>query len=714
MRIYAQITLFFLLVSFLGFSQDNEKKDKNKKKKKNEITAFISKKDTIRDDGRFLYFPHIGEYAYYENLKEIEAIERYAKKGELKKLYYALHDYITKFGVQNFYKNTDFLLKLGDLAEKLDFKTKAKEIYRLYLKHKFDKDLQTYFDSLTKNDKDYYVPVKYWYNYVNPEVYVDTLQIPDYIYTSLGDSVNSKYNDYGPTLSKNDITLVFTSQRKQIRDGMKYKANEDLFYSTRADSMYISQTDEGSKIDTIPWLESRPFVGLNTPFNEGSPCISKDGNTIFFSRCESPDGYGNCDLYIAKKLSDGTWGLVHNLGINVNSLAWDSHPSLSHSEDTLFFASDRIGGFGMSDIYYTYRLKDKKGSYIWHRVDKDKEYIDKNGERQFINDTIWAWAPARNIGPIINTRYSEVSPFYHPKFEVLYFSSNGQLINQNFGKFDIYKTYKTRSYWTEPRNLGPLINYEKDEYYFAIDSKAEFLYYAKSKKIKKFDYTKRDSVWIEIFNLHTASMPMEARPEAVAKLEGVVKDSLTGEIFEGIVSIIDLDDGIEVAPKYLRPDGSYRFDLIRGHNYLLIITGEEFFRVEQEFLLKGDTTMTVTPTKFSKWQFTAIEFDENSDEIKDQMQPDLNKLIMFLADHPNLGLKISGHTDTQGDANANLKLSRRRAESIKTYILNKGRFKSNRVEAKGFGSSQPIIPNEQTEEDRKINRRVEFELTKVN
>jgi hypothetical protein len=81
----------------------------------------------------------------------------------------------------------------------------------------------------------------------------------------------------------------------------------------------------------------------------------------------------------------------------VNSPSWDSHPALSHSEDTLFFASDRIGGFGLSDLWFT--------------------YMQQNGK----------WAPAQNMGPVINTRQSEVSPFYHPKYDVLYFSSNGQL-----------------------------------------------------------------------------------------------------------------------------------------------------------------------------------------------------------------------------------------------------------------------------------------------
>ena len=117
------------------------------------------------------------------------------------------------------------------------------------------------------------------------------------------------------------------------------------------------------------------------------PIFSKDGSTLYFSRCDCLDCYGDCDLFSAKLQPDSTWGEVKNLGFSVNSLSWDSHPSLSHTEDTLYFASDRIGGFGLSDIYYTYKLA--------------------NGQ----------WAPAQNAGPVINTRNNDVSPFYHPDFD---------------------------------------------------------------------------------------------------------------------------------------------------------------------------------------------------------------------------------------------------------------------------------------------------------
>ncbi|NJL11549.1 MAG: OmpA family protein [Microscillaceae bacterium] len=400
-------------------------------------------------------------------------------------------------------------------------------------------------------------------------------------------------------------------------------------------------------------------------------------------------------MYYSRRKDDGTWTEGRNLGLMVNSMSWDSHPALSHSGDTLFFSSDRLGGFGGADIYYTHRVG-----------------FQLNIKGQEI-DTVWIWERAQNIGPVINTRYNELSPFYHPTFNVLYFSSDGHLVN--FGGFDIYRTYRRGPVWTTPRNIGPLVNYKTDEYYFTIDSRALNLYYAKGVRTKVYDPVKRDSVWKEILNLHTAALPMEAQPEARVRFEVMVTDSITGEISKGFVSIIDLDDGIEVAPRYIREDGSARFDLIRDKNYLIIISGDDFLRIEREFLLKGDTTLAVNAPsiKFRKWKFESIEFEEASAEVTNEMKPDLEKLVLFLADHPQLGLKISGHTDSRGNASDNMLLSQARADAIRNYILQRGRFKPARVEAKGFGNTQPIVPDEKTDEDRFKNRRVEFEILRM-
>src|SRR5690606_25771418 len=110
-----------------------------------------------------------------------------------------------------------------------------------------------------------------------------------------------------------------------------------------------------------------------------------------------------------------------------------------------------------------------------------------------------------------------------------------------------------------------------------IDSKSEKLYYARSEGDEPAN-----------LDLHSFPVPMEAQPEAIATLKGSLTNSQTGKPMKGIVSIIDLDKGVEVAPKFLRPDGTFDFKLINKRNYLLIIQGDDFFRIEEIFFMDGD------------------------------------------------------------------------------------------------------------------------------
>jgi len=373
-------------------------------------------------------------------------------------------------------------------------------------------------------------------------------------------------------------------------------------------------------------------------------------------------------LYVIRLQADSTWGAPKNLGVNVNSVAWDSHPSLTHSGDTLFFASDRLGGFGLSDIYYTVRQADS------------------------------TWAPARNMGPVINSRNNDVSPFYHPIYDVLYFSSNGQLYN--FGEFDIYKSYRIAGQFTEPYNIGPLVNGAGSEFYFTIDSNSDLLFYSRSisRDLNKLD-------------LYSFPLPMEAQPLATIPVTGTLVDSLTGKPFSGIVSIIDLDEGIEVAPKYLKPDGSFHFDLINHRNYLLVIQGDDFFRIEEVFYLDGPKEINkVTEPLATKVKFESIEFDIGRSSLKEEMYADLNKIVNFLYDNPSFKLRVSGHTDSFGSDEVNMRLSKERAKSIYDYMVDFAGISPERVIWEGYGSSRPIIAVEKTEADKRINRRVEFEI----
>lgn len=648
-------TIIAFLLTLLMFHTHGIAQKKRKKKDKN---APATQEITIESSvDEFFKFPNINRIPYYFDKNKLQTIEKFEDDKNWEKLHKALGKYIENFGIQNFYRDTQLLWRYAKLTELYGNMDDALRLYRLVLKHHHDqlelKKLEIYYDSISKNDLVRYVPIEYYYELIQYRSEVDTIRPPRGWKLNMGHLINSEYSDYGPALSPQNDILLFTSKRNVIKKPMGDMQNEDIFWS---DYKYGS------------WGEATEFSELNTRYNEGSVCLSNDGKTLYFARCDAPDSYGNCDLYAAHLQPDSTWGKVKNLGPRINSKSWDSHPALSHEDDTLYFASDRIGGFGLSDIYYSTQ--------------------DNSGD----------WSPAKNLGPVINTRNNDVSPFFHPKYNVLYFSSNGQ--NLNFGEFDIYKSDKIKGGWTEPKNIGPLVNGPGSEFYFTIDFNSKNLYYARS--------IEND---LQNLDLYSFPLPMEAQPLATTSLIGSLTDSLTGDPFQrGIVSIIDLTNGIEVAPQYLSPQGTFSFELINNNKYLLIIQGDEFFRIEEIFTLDGDTELNmITDAITSRMEFKSIEFDNASSELKPGMYRDLDKISDFLLDNPDFKLKISGHTDSDGTDAYNKELSKARAQAIADYIVYFGHIPAARIEIFGYGSSKPIV-EEKTEEDKALNRRVEFEL----
>lgn len=715
MRLY-----FFgiLLLFFLGFST----KTQAQKRLKGNLAALKDSNIAHRiPSGDYqLYFKNINKIDYFEDNKLRAAIKKADQTQDLKKALFLIEEYVSQFGIRNFYMDTYYLWRLGQLYEKFGNQSKTRSLYKLVLKHHRQdlKRVYLHYDSIMKLDKDYFVPIDYYYKLVDYRKDIDTLRPPHSVLLNMGPEVNSRDADYGPAVNPDRTLLLITSKRN--KKGFDKLSNEDLFFCTGKDGY---------------WNNAEEFKGINTDLNEGSPCLSKDGNRLYFVRCLGHDGYGDCDIYSSDKVVDemtgeAVWSNVKNLGAKVNSRAWDSQPSLSHSEDTLFFASNRLGGFGLSDIWFC--MQELDGS----------------------------WSAPQNLGPIINTRGNEVSPFFHPKFNVLYYSSNGH--PNSFGDYDIYKVRQINGKWDEPRNIGPLVNGKGTEYYFTIDASSKDLYYAKSEEndLKNLD-------------LYSFPLPMEAQPNSYTKLTGTLKifepikietitqissenvavadttpvynepiqptEEPTSESKEekkeelekpilknnseeksdykpakGMISIIDLDHGIEVAPKFLRPDGSFEFDLINNNRYMIVIQGDDFFSIEEELELKNDTLIRLVTKMIDNNKplvLDRIEFNHDSWEVLPEMYKSLDLVMKFMLDNPTYKLKISGHTNAEGGADANKKLSQKRADAIKEYIVEKGKIDENRIQSIGYGAMRPLRM-EVTNEDKRLNRRVEFDVIK--
>ncbi len=640
-------TLILCLLATPGYGQ--------KSKRKIKTAGTIQLNDSLTSFGQsdIFVFPNINTVSYYYDAKQLKKLQELKGSGNDTAYYAALRAYVSNFGMRNFPENTAMIWALARLSARLGPPGESILLYKLVLKHHRQgintNDVFREYDSLERDKQRHYVPLEYYYQLVAYRKEIDTLRPPHAVLVNMGDNLNSLKEDYGPTIGNVDTLLLFTSKRnKNSVDNRQF--DEDLFYSVKIGGY---------------WEPAKAFDKINTTYNEGSACMSLDGKLLIFSRCFD----NNCDLFSAQRPSiDSTWRNIHNLGPTVNSTGWDSHPSLTHSGDTLFFASNRIGSFGLSDIFLSKRNPDG------------------------------TWGKAQNAGPIINTVNSEVSPFYHHEYNVLYFSSNGQALN--FGDFDIYKSSRLPHSWGEPKNIGPLVNGAGSEYYFTIDSKSKVLYYARSEA--------EDKKNLDLFSF---PLPMEAKPDATTEVKGSLKGQ-DGKPMKGIVSIIDLDEGVEVAPKFLREDGSFDFSLISKRNYLLIIQGDEYFRIEEIFFLNGEMVIDkVAEPIESKIAFESLEFENGKANILPAMHGDLDKLGNFLIDHPDLHLKISGHTDSAGKEESNLKLSQARADAIKRYLVDSFSIDSARIVAIGYGSSKPAT-QEITDEHKQTNRRVEFEISR--
>jgi len=652
----AQIVRFFIILTLISsISYPKAFSQKKKRLKKADVVEMNEPVSANGSQSDIFEFPNLYAQKFYYSSSRLNEIKSLDKPGSEQAMYDALKKYVKNFGIDNFSKSIPLLWKLAQLSEKNGPKGEAILLYKLVLKHHQQgidtKLLYKKYSEVETDKKENYVPLDYYYKLVDYRKEIDTLRPPHSVLVNMGEGINSNKEDYGPTMGNVDYVLLFTSKRNphQQRD-----YNEDLFYALKVDGV---------------WSHTEEFKTINTNYNEGSACLSLDGKYLYFSRCNAPGSLGNCDIYSATLGKDSTWTDVKNLGKVINSSGWDSHPSLSHNGDTLFFASTRAGGFGEIDIYFS--TKDRVGK----------------------------WTAAKNAGPTINSLRSEVSPFFHHRHNVLYYSSNGQPLN--FGGFDIYKSTISKGRWGEPKNIGPLVNGAGDEYYFTIDSKSHDLYYARSEESDKKN-----------LDLFSFPVPMEAQPLATTQLRGSLIDQ-NGKPMGGIVSVIDLDSAVEVSPQYIQKDGTFGFNLINKRKYLLVIQGDDYFRIEEVFFLDGDKQINrVAEPLAAKIAFRSLEFENGKSEILPTMRDDLFKIGNFLADHPETKLIISGHTDSSGDEKLNLKLSQDRADAIKNYIVKEFKLSTERIIGTGYGSSLPIVLKEETEDHKQLNRRVEFEIRK--
>ena len=638
----------------------------------------------------------------YDRIRAMEDSLRIVGPDELPRYLTQMDDllsnYVNRFQIDNFTRDYRFLWLLGRVKESQGDTALGVLYYQLAKLHSHRDSLPLplrHLDSLLAPTRARWTTIDEYYELLEVRARVDTIRPPS-IRTNMGEYVNSPDPDYAPYVHASDDVLIFTSRRDtsgMIEDqavGPGTRQNEDLYFT------FFNEM-------TMSWEVSQRFdESINSEFNEGSACLSPDGVTLFFTRCEpanvsmpeqarfrtgrfdttmyvnrAPElkGYGSCDLYMATlDHSTSTFTDVRNLGPAINSRAWDSQPNVSADGLTLYFASNRKGGYGGTDLYVSH-----------------------------YDTTAGTWGQARNLGPLINTAEHESAPYFHHLYATLYFSSTGHLFN--YGGYDIFKSHFLGDRWELPNNVGPLINDVGSQEYFSISGDGNYIYYANAADLDN-DRSRQD------FDLYSFKMPMEARADANAILKGILRDSVTGYPLVGRAIVIDMEKGVEVAPKHLSDSGYFEFNLINNRRYKLVIVGEDFLTINRSFEMDGDTSFNIITKSFEEGKpfvFERLEFKSNSAKLNAKLKPNLDYLARFMKNYPQFKLVVEGHTDADGSEDRNRELSRERAERIRDYLLRKGRIDPSRISAIGRGETRPLVPND-TEENKAKNRRVEFKL----
>lgn len=488
----------------------------------------------------------------------------------------------------------------------------------------------------------------------------------DIIVTTLGSNVNSAYPEFAPVLSADEQTLIYTSRRpgaNDLTDPIDHGYYEDIYISKK------------SKDGT--WGTPKPISDkINTKGHEATIGLSVDGQQLLiYSSQEDKNG----DIYYSK-LDGNDWTTPVAFEA-LNSKASETHACFSADGKTIYFTSNRKGGYGGFDIYRVVKLP--------------------NGD----------WSLPQNLGPKVNTALDDRAPFIHPDGVSLFFSSRG---HETMGGFDIFQsTMDEDGVWSAPENIGYPINTTGDDVFYVTSVDGKRSYYASE---KEGGAGGKDLYLIELPKVDVNPLTVMSGTFSLGDKDGtvpadaqiIVTDNETGEVV-GIY-------------KPNKKTGKYLFILPPGKNYNVTYEAQGYLFKSENLIVPKNSSFSSIKKEIKLAPIKANEsivlnnvfFEFDSDKLTSDSKSELDKLFSLLANNPTVNVEIQGHTDSKGSDSYNRKLSQKRAESVRNYIIKKG-IEAKRITAVGYGEKQPIARNEnadgtENEEGMALNRRIELKI----
>ena len=484
---------------------------------------------------------------------------------------------------------------------------------------------------------------------------------------------------------------------------------------------------------------------VNSNVSELNPLLSPDGKTLYFSRKNHPDNMGGVtdkeDIWFSELGNDGKWTLAKNMGPEFNNEGPNFVNAVATTPDgnSVLILGNKympngkmLAGVSMStningnwtkpmamNIENDYNFNEKANYFLANTkktLIMSIEREDSKGGRDLYvsfqkKDSVWS--EPINLGAIINTANEESAPFLASDDKTLYFSSNGF---SGFGGADVYVSKRlddTWTNWSEPQNMGPDINSKLDDLFFNIPSTSDFAYYSRG-------------ITEDNTDIYRIKLPVYKNPDPVVIVKGKLIDAKTGKPVGAKIIYERLPDGKEVGVVYSNPEtGEYEIHLPAGQKYGVRAEADGHISESQNLDLtnvtKDGTVQTqdfrlapigVTPiAPDAMIALNNIFFDFNKAVLKSESFPELNRIVTLMKEKNTMTVEISGHTDATGPEGYNLLLSEQRAKSVSKYLSDKG-IDSGRISTTFFGETKPVETND-TKEGRKKNRRVEFKIIKL-
>lgn len=500
--------------------------------------------------------------------------------------------------------------------------------------------------------------------------------------------INSKGRDYAPCFSdKKYKTIVITSNR----DGSL--GSQDANTGLNKSDLWESKLDKNGKWSTPVLLPP----SVSTEVNEGRAWISKKGDLIFFTRCPEEKGVENqCGLYMAKK-QGSTWGVAQRLPFSNDTVLF-VHPSLSTDAKTLYFASNMKGGYGKLDIWScTYDPKSN------------------------------SWGQPKNAGPSVNTEGMEVYPSVSSDDKQLYFASD---YHPGLGGLDMFVAeIGVGGKITKPvENLKYPINSSYDDFGIVFEGKKNRGYFTSNREGGKGD----DDIWsfsLPPLNFNANGNVFSSGDPNIGKGKGETVEGVKVKMIGSDGSITEVTTG---------KDGAYKFKLKEKVTYSISTETSKSSKSpshnQDGFLANKDLRVVTTVGLDQSKDFTAdfsvqpivpnprmpeVQYALGKAELLPSSKDSLNYLFDIMTNNPTTVVELNSHTDSRGDANANMKLSADRAQSCVDYLVKEKGINPNRLIAKGYGKSQLLIsdaqiakaPSQQEKEAlHQKNRRTSFKI----